>query len=335
MPHAVFGLDPALYRPHALHRGERHWPQTNCYVDLWIEVLASLGQAPEAMLGFTLAQDFEGDHFTFFKVPLEDLDTLYGLRVAELAIFDRLETHVAAQLRRERLVLVEVDGFHLPDTQGVSYGRQHTKTTVAINGLDPARRRMTYFHNDGYFALDGDDYDGVFGLPGGARDPAALFPYAEFVKLDALARPADLAGAARARLAFHLARLPGENPIRAYGRALASHLDELSRRPPEYFHVYSFNTLRQLGANFELLASHLAWLARHGVPGLEAAGASALAIAEGAKLAQFKLARAVARRRFDGMDPVVAEMAARWDDLAGALAAALSPAAVTLDRRAA
>lgn len=335
MANAIFGLDPAAYRPHALHRGERHWPETNCYVDLWIEVLASLGQAPEAMLGFTVAQDFEGDHFTFFKVPLEDLEALYGLRVTELAIFDRLEAHVAAQLRRERLVLVEVDGFHLPDTGGVSYRRQHTKTTVAITGLDPAGRRMTYFHNAGCFALAGEDYDGIFGAADAPRDPAALFPYAEFAKLDALATPADLVATARARLAFHLARRPRENPVRAYGRALASHLDELSRRPPDYFHVYSFNTLRQLGANFELLASHLAWLARHGVPGLDAAGRSAEAIAEAAKLAQFKLARAVARRRFDGMDPVVADMAGHWDDLMGTLDAALSPAAVTLDRRAA
>ena len=53
----------------------RIWPETNCYVDLWIEVLAAAGFTPEAMLGFTLTQDFEGDQFTFFKVPLEDLES--------------------------------------------------------------------------------------------------------------------------------------------------------------------------------------------------------------------------------------------------------------------
>jgi len=62
------GIDPETYRAHALHSSERAWPETNCYVDLWIEVLASSGVAPEAMLGFTLTQDFEGDQFTFFKV---------------------------------------------------------------------------------------------------------------------------------------------------------------------------------------------------------------------------------------------------------------------------
>ncbi len=78
MPMVFPGLDPETYSVHALHSQERMWPETNCYVDLWIEVLNALGLAPEAMLGFTLTQDFEGDQFTFFKVPLEDLEALYG-----------------------------------------------------------------------------------------------------------------------------------------------------------------------------------------------------------------------------------------------------------------
>ena len=97
------------------------WPETNCYIDLWIEVLAARGLPPEAMFGFTLTQDFEGDQFTFFKVPLEDLEALYGIRSTELAIYDRVETHVAEQLRRGRLCLVEMDSFYMPDTHGVGY----------------------------------------------------------------------------------------------------------------------------------------------------------------------------------------------------------------------
>ncbi|NKF34703.1 DUF1839 family protein, partial [Pseudomonas sp. BGM005] len=37
------GISPETYRQHALHSGERAWPETNCYVDLWIEVLATSG----------------------------------------------------------------------------------------------------------------------------------------------------------------------------------------------------------------------------------------------------------------------------------------------------
>ena len=105
--------------PHALHASDRIWPETNCYVDLWIELLASKGLPPEAMLGFTLSQDFEGDQFTFFKVPLEDLEALYGIRVTELAIFDQVESHIETQLERGRICLVEMDSFYMPDTQGV------------------------------------------------------------------------------------------------------------------------------------------------------------------------------------------------------------------------
>ncbi len=102
------------YVQHRLHAPDRAWPQTNCYVDLWIEALASLGVAPEAMLGFTLTQDFEGDQFTFFKVPLEDLERLYGVVCTELALYDTVEAHVQTQLARGRLCLVEMDSFYLP-----------------------------------------------------------------------------------------------------------------------------------------------------------------------------------------------------------------------------
>ncbi len=74
--------------------------ETNCYVDLWSKSSMRLGLAPEAMLGFTLTQDFEGDQFTFFKVPLEDLEALYGVVATELAIFDTVENHVEMQIER-------------------------------------------------------------------------------------------------------------------------------------------------------------------------------------------------------------------------------------------
>ena len=64
------------WRPHPLHAPERCWPETNCYNDLWIELLHALGLPVEAALGFTARQDFEGDQFGFTKFPLEDLETL-------------------------------------------------------------------------------------------------------------------------------------------------------------------------------------------------------------------------------------------------------------------
>ena len=59
----------------------------------------------------TVTQDFEGDQFTFFKFPLEDIEHLYGTQVQELAIYDSLEDRVLAQTLRGHTVLVEVDGY--------------------------------------------------------------------------------------------------------------------------------------------------------------------------------------------------------------------------------
>src|SRR5690606_33657620 len=139
------------------------WPQTNCYVDLLVEVMHATGHDPAAALGFTVAQDFEGDQFTFFKFPSADLQRLAGLDIQELAIFDRLEDHLLVQIERGRLPLVELDAHFLPDTAGITYRSAHSKTTVGVKMLEPAARRMYYYHDDGYFALEGDDYDGLFG----------------------------------------------------------------------------------------------------------------------------------------------------------------------------
>ena len=67
---ALQPLSAAGYRRHPLHHGDRAWPETNCFVDLWIEVLHSFGHEPLASLGCTLDLDFEGDQFTFFKQTL-------------------------------------------------------------------------------------------------------------------------------------------------------------------------------------------------------------------------------------------------------------------------
>ncbi len=307
--------DPARFQPHALHGQDRRWAETNCYVDLWIELLSALGAMPEAMLAFTVRQDFEGDHFTFFKVPLEDLEALYGLEVQELALFDRLETHCLTQIGRGRLVLVEVDAYHLPDTRGVSYRSQHTKTTIGIAALDPAQKHLVYFHNAGLFALEGEDYDGLFNAPG-------LFPYAEFVKIPVPLPRYDMRNRALGLLRHHLARRPINNPFRAFAEAFPAQAEALKQRDPAYFHTYAFNTLRQAGANYELLESFLHWLNR---PGTEQAALSAGAIADTAKVMQFKLARALVRGNMDGFADMIETMARHYDTVMDVLEASVHP----------
>jgi len=313
---AVFkGLDPAAYKPHALHDSERMWPETNCYIDLWIEVLATLKLPPEAMLGFTMTQDFEGDQFTFFKVPLEDLEALYGIRCTELAIYDKVQNHVAEQIGRGRLCLVEMDSFFMPDTQGIGYRREHGKTTVGINRLDMDGRTLDYFHNGGFFHLSGEDFEGLFQLHLTDADLPFL-PYAEFAKFpDKAPSETAIRQTSRQLLPLHFRRSPQANPIRAFAEVFPTQVEAVAERPFGFFHKYAFNTLRQLGANFELAGSHLDWLTAD----FADAAAEARRISEAAKSVQFQLARAITRKKFEPLRTALDPAADAWDAMMGLL----------------
>ena len=285
----------SAYRPHPLHAAERFWPETNCYADLWIEMLHARGLDPHAMLGFGVTQDYEGDQFTFAKPPSEDLETLYGLCVQELSLYDTLERHAATQLARDSMLLVEVDGFFLPDTRATSYRREHTKTTIAVEGLDPAARRATYFHGATRAVLEAEDYAGVFGpAPDGAA--TVLPPYAERVRARGPALPpAELRAAALRMLARDLRRRPSASPIAAWRRDFAGQLARLTDEPA-LLHGYAFNLPRQVGAAIELLGSHLDWL---DADRFAEERRLCLSAAAAAKAVQFRIIRAVTRRRPD------------------------------------
>ncbi len=184
---ALLPLSADEFRPHSLHASERTWTETNCYVDVWIEVLHALGLDPMAAGAFTLSTDFQGDQWTFFKFPPEDLRTLFGLEVSELNVWKPVIDHVTEQLDLGRLCTVEVDSWFLPDTRGVSYGIAHVKSTIVPQMVDRRHRHLGYFHNAGYFELEGDDFDGVFRL-GARSDAPGLPPYVEVIRLDRIRR---------------------------------------------------------------------------------------------------------------------------------------------------
>lgn len=289
----LLGLTPETRLGKRLHADNRIWLETNCYIDLWIELLPAFGLDAEAALSFTVRQDYEGDHFTFFKFPPEDLQTLFGLAVQELAIYDSVESHTLEQLRRGRPVLIEVDSHFLSDA--ADYHRAHAKTTIAAVALDRAARRLGYFHNTGYHVATGEDYDALF------RPPVdSMFPYVEFVKRDVEPlKGKALLQASLGLLRRHLGQRPAHNPVAAWRQDIDRHIEKLAMRDMAYFHLYAFNLPRQLGANFEMLASYLDWLGAQGEGGLEAAMTAARRIAESAKAIQFQLARMAHRRKFD------------------------------------
>ena len=208
---SLLGLDPATYRPHALHDGERTYQETNCFADCVIELVAAAGHEPEAMLAGCAAVDFEVDQWTFFKPAPEDLLGLYGLDLHEMQPYRSIPEQTAARLAVGQTTMPEVDSFYLPDVAATDYRTNHVKSSIVIEAIDLDAKVLRYFHNAGYFELGGEDFDGLFG-------PQALPPYVELVRFDAgpaLSGPA-LRGAARELLGGYVARRPSDNPFERF-----------------------------------------------------------------------------------------------------------------------
>ena len=292
-------LDPASYQPHFIHQAGRCWAETNCYVDVLVELLHGLGFEPIAALPFTLRIDFEGDQWTFFKFPHADLQTLYGLDIQELNPWRSLAHHVAEQIAQGRPVLIELDSYYLPDTQGTAYRQEHVKTTVAVNAIDIEKQRMGYFHGQGYYLLEGQDFVDIFQLDGLAHE-RMLPPYIEYVKLQQNGNTLsaeELTNTSLEILKYHLALLPTVNPFETFKQRFVTDLDWLMQEPLETFHNYSFATLRQYGACFELAETYIQWLQQRGESGLQESEEAFSTISNTAKVLQFQLARAVARKK--------------------------------------
>ncbi|MDP3758996.1 MAG: DUF1839 family protein [Ramlibacter sp.] len=321
---SALNVEAAAYRPHALHGEDAIWLEKNCYGDLWIELLHALGLEPQAMLPFTLAVDFEGDQWTFFKPPLDELRELYGIDVQEMSVWRPLIEHAVEQLAAGKIICTEADAYWLPDTAATDYRRQHTKTTIALASLDVEGEWLGYFHNAGYFELSGEDFRSLFRI-GAPADPAYLPLFAELVRVDRLVkRPAqELAACSLGLLRKHFARRPASNPVERFGERLAHDLPGLQAAGLPHYHAWAFAGIRQAGSAFELAAAHLRWLAASGPAGLLPAADSFEAIAQGHKALILKGARAVNSGRPLDAVPLVRDMAQAWDRGMAALAEVL------------
>ena len=307
----VTPLDPATYKRHLIHGENRTWAETNCYSDVIVELVHGLGHEPIAALPFTLAIDFEGDQWTFFKFPIADLYDLFGLEIQELNPWRSLAHHIEEQVSMGRPVLVELDSYFLPDTAGTAYKLAHVKSTVAVNKIDIAGKYLGYFHNQSYHALEGQDFTDVFQLNGLVHD-RMLPPYIEFVKLHPRKMSSsELVEASLKLLKKHLARVPEKNPFVVFKAKFEKDLEWLLQENTEVFHAYSFATLRQYGACFELSETYLRWLKDHGQTGFDKAIEAFQQISQSTKTFQFQLARSMARKKPLDMSPLDA-MAAHW-----------------------
>jgi hypothetical protein len=309
----ILPLNPAHYVKHAIHQGERNWAETNCYVDVLVELIHSLGFEPMAALPFALTIDYEVDQWGFFKFPHKDLFALYGMEIQEFNPWRNLPELIEQQVLVGRPVLVEMDSYFLPDTQGMAYQLAHVKSTIAVNKIDRVQQVLGYFHNQGYYELSGDDYRAIFQVDGLVHE-RMLPTYIEYVKLRKL-QPTPQGDALRKAsvelLKEHLQLIPVQNPFVRFKTAFAEDFVWLQSEPIETFHLYSFSNLRQYGACFELVETYLQWLQAQGEEHLEDAIAAFNRINVNAKTYQFQLARAMARKReMDGA--AIDEMGRDW-----------------------
>jgi hypothetical protein len=317
------------YVRHALHSQDCLWPEKNCYTDVWIELVHTLGCDPMAMFSFTHTADFEGDQWTFFKPVHSELRELYGIDVQELTVWRPLLAHAQEYLSAGKFICCEVDAFYLPDTAGTDYRRQHSKTTVLMASLDLAAGQLGYFHNAGYFELSGDDFTQLFRLTAAheaALDAAYLPPYAEFVRVDRLLRqsPPELAERSFRMLQRHFKNRPRSNPFSRFGQRFRQDRDALQSCGLAHYHAWAFASIRQAGAAFELAAAHLRWLNDVSQPDLLEAADSFDSISAANKTLILKGARAVHAGRTLEAAELVASMELAWDTGMSSLQQALS-----------
>ena len=307
-------LDPSTYRRHSLHAEGRDWVERNCAIDSWIEVLHAQDLDPMAMLPCTLAVDYQGDQWTFYKPSPSELWELYGMDVQELTVWQPLLDHVAFHVGAGRLIGTETDAFFLPDVRGTDYREHHTKTNIVIHAIDVKRRHLGYFHNAGSYELEGDDFDGVF-RTGAAVDPNTLPLFAELIRTDrrkALS-PESLRAISARLLACHMSRRPEQNPVAAFARSMDAEIERAQRNGLDWYHAYAFANIRQLGSAYELAALYLRWLQPPDGQALAGAADAFSNISATAKALILKGARAVHARRPLDAAPMLDRAACEWE----------------------
>jgi hypothetical protein len=312
----ALALDPALYQRNPLHGETVQWMEKNCYFDVWIELIHALGCDPIAIVPVVVSLDFEGDQWTFYKPPHDELRELYGIDVTELNAWRPMVEHALEHLPHGKFISAEADAYWLPDVSGTDYRTNHVKSTIVLVDVDTEAKRLRYFHNASLWELEGEDFDRIFEPP----YPGLPF-FAELVRVDRLVRrpPAELAAMSRKYLRRHLDRRPDDNPMERFRARFERELGVLQDKGLAHYHAWAFATLRQLGSACELMATYVRWLVAND-PTLGAESASLLAAADayerissGAKTFILKAARAVNAKRALDAGPTFDEWSAAWN----------------------
>ena len=270
-----------------LHGDDAVWPETNCALDVWIQLLRVRGEAPAPAMVCAFDADCLADHWVMLKPDLGDLRRLFGIQVTEFVAWKPIAEHVVDHLGRGAHLTLETDAWWLPDTAGTSYRSTHVKTSIVPLAIDIEGRRLDYLHNAGRFTLVADDFDGALNRAG--AETAVPLPYLELIS-PAAAVDSFIRCTATTLLGEHLARRPADNPVERLAAAVLGEQERIRSLGPSYFHGYAFVTLRQLGTTGQVAAGFLGWLGPDDDT-LRAAAQHFTQVAELSKSAQFALAR--------------------------------------------
>lgn len=300
-----FLTDLDTFSAHGVHSDSRMWPETNCAIDAWVELLHSLGCEPLAACAGIFRCGLDLDQWEFFKFSTAEIQLLFGIECHEYNLWRPLDRHIDDQLRAGNLLMFDADSFYLPDTAGVAYQLEHQKSSIIPTWIDRENERLRYFHNRTFAELSGQDYRGVLRL----ENSTGLSPFGEILRFDHFRTPdADqLKELSKELFQAALLRRAAGNPVEDFHRLVSADLALLESGAEVNIAHYAFATFRQLGAWAEMASSYLSWLDEHHV----AAAAELLELSSDAKTAQFKLSR-IAAGRTANLDSLLSSMSAHW-----------------------
>ncbi|MDO4255062.1 MAG: DUF1839 family protein [Kocuria sp.] len=310
------GLSVDGFQQHPLHQQDSLWSNTNCYLDVWIELLHGMGRRPEPLFAAAVAAETQVEQFEFLKIDHRDLEEVHGIRVGEYDVWTSLLEHVITQMRAGNLIIVEADAHWLPDTRGISYRIEHTKTSIVPLHVDREHQHLVYLHNEGLHELRGSDFEFVLGPR--RSEGIVPSPYVELVRMERLTEAND--DAAREHtirlLRHHTHRAGTQNPAAELMDVLRARYEWLTTAGMDGYHALCFETTRQLGVVSLLGAEAVRF---SGVEQLQPAAEAFTAVSKEAKALQFQLARVARGRQSTTLETTMNTIVAQWARAASTL----------------
>ena len=226
-----------------------------------------------------------------------------------------------------RTLIVELDSWYLPDTAATSYRREHVKTSVAVEAIDPPPSGCATSTRPALYELAGEDYRGVFRRRARAVRgcPAALHGARALRRRQAACADEELRDAC-ARPAARPSRAPaGLQPVRALRRAARARPAATARGRRQRLSRVRICDGEDggLGIRGRRLPGAVAARGRRRSPPAR----RCRRIVEGCKILSFRLAR---RRAFDPGE-TLSTLAAAWEE---AMAGSMTPSPDTRARSA-